>query len=891
MSQPSTSKFSSLARLLILSVVVVIPSLSRATAATPNLTFACKEDNDLYRIVSKKHPGLKRFDLPAKAVAAAPAGSGVLILASGYPGKTTALDAELFAAAAKKKLRLYVEYPGFLPGVKIGNPVNAVAERAVITSDAFGKHLKKLAIVSVNGMRFLPVKLGKTHIVAARVAGFDHAVFGLPPHTSPLLGELPDQQVMVGTTSLSGFITGRYAPQDAWREIWSTILAWLDPKANMAPLTWTPVVHVSYGRDEAMPADHERKAIERGIDWYRKANMIVHPSFEKLVEHDVRSRKIPQDSPMGDGKLGSLEAVLSTLHEDGTQTLSTVRRGDCIAETAMAMGLSSRLLGNKQSGKIARNLLDYYHFTSSARKRERGDVNDGNFGLSAWGITTDAWWNANYGDDNARLILGTLAVAAVQKEDRWDEAMMQCLLGNLRTSGKYGFRGDNLPVNVLSDRGWYSYFTDSPISYAPHFECYLWACYLWAYDKTGDKLFLDRAKTGIYMTMKQYTDGWRWTNGLSQERARIILPLAWLVRVENTSKHRAMLHKAVDGLLSLQVECGAIREEIGKLSNGLFPPSQSNAAYGTTEASLIARNGDPVSDLLYTVNFAFLGLHEAAVATRDAKIIKAANKLADFLCRIQVRSEDVPMVDGGWFRAFDDQRWEHWGSNADLGWGAWSIESGWTQGWITSVLALRQMKTSLWDLTSDSKIKRHHKRWRKIMLTPPAPPAPLLHDAAEKPVSYQNAPDKHYPDNANDLTNTRLGGRDYKHSDWVGWRGEDAVATIDLGKRLRIRQLAANSLRSVDAGILLPLQVTFSVSNDGKTFHQAAVIKRPDDASKSRRAAHRYEASGLRLKARYVRVHAKNIGTVPAGAHAAGSKAWVFLDELIVNAKEPAKKR
>ena len=33
---------------------------------------------------------------------------------------------------------------------------------------------------------------------------------------------------------------------------------------------------------------------------------------------------------------------------------------------------------------------------------------------------------------------------------------------------------------------------------------------------------------------------------------------------------------------------------------------------------------------------------------------------------------------------------------ADVGWGAWAIETGWTQAWITSVLALRQMRTSFW---------------------------------------------------------------------------------------------------------------------------------------------------------------------------------------------------
>jgi hypothetical protein len=46
-------------------------------------------------------------------------------------------------------------------------------------------------------------------------------------------------------------------------------------------------------------------------------------------------------------------------------------------------------------------------------------------------------------------------------------------------------------------------------------------------------------------------------------------------------------------------------------------------------------------------------------------------------------------------------------SNADVGWGAWSVESGWTQAWITSVLALRRLGTSLWDILSQRDLEAH----------------------------------------------------------------------------------------------------------------------------------------------------------------------------------------
>jgi hypothetical protein len=120
---------------------------------------------------------------------------------------------------------------------------------------------------------------------------------------------------------------------------------------------------------------------------------------------------------------------------------------------------------------------------------------------------------------------------------------------------------------------------------------------------------------------------------------------------------------------------------------------------------LLQENGDPVSDQLYVTGFALLGFHEAAAATGDKRIKAAENKLAEYLCRIQIRSEEIPVLHGTWFRAFDFKRWEPWASSADAGWGAWSLESGWGQSWTAAVLALRAHHSSLWELTESTHIR------------------------------------------------------------------------------------------------------------------------------------------------------------------------------------------
>jgi hypothetical protein len=290
---------------------------------------------------------------------------------------------------------------------------------------------------------------------------------------------------------------------------------------------------------------------------------------------------------------------------------------------------------------------------------------------------------------------------------RWDERVLRCLLANLRTTGRQGFRRPKLrdPESFADGRGWRFYRDSDFVDYAPHYQAYLWACYLWGYAATGYDGFLQSAKQAIRLTMEAYPDKWKWTNGLTQEIARMLLPLAFLVRVEDTAEHRGWLNRMIDELLAHMQPSGAIAEWIGRLENGAYTPPVSNESYGTREASLLQTNGDPVCDLLYTANFAFLGLHEAAAALGEERVQYAANRLAEFLCRIQIASAKHPNLHGAWMRSFDFAKWEYWGSSADAGWGAWCVETGWTNSWIAAVMARRQIGGSLFELKDNGSCK------------------------------------------------------------------------------------------------------------------------------------------------------------------------------------------
>lgn len=687
-----------------------------------------RDDNDLCTVLRDNDVDFTRVDRPEDASSRAKRGDGVLILADGYPDARTAVDPAVYRMARSRGVRMYVEFPAAAPGVDLGDVRTPEWERAVVATHAFAPRLKRLRILMVHKCSFVEVReadAGPTatglHLVLARVAGFDTAVYGLPEETLPLLFEHPSQDVLMATTKLSHFVTGRYAPAEAWASVWRWILTWLTKGEIVQRLRLTPTVRPTYTAASSLPDDVEQQAFRRGVRWYRQARLLIHPRWQEEARHRLHSYHDgtgpgPQgDWPVGDGRHGMIEGAGSYIYPDGTQDWRYFVRADCVGEASMAHAFGWALTEDGEARTIATNLNDFIYRGSIFAQGPRADPQSPSYGLLSWD-TKPPGDGIYYGDDNARSMLGTLAAAALLKTDRWDRDLLRCLLANLRTTGPSGFRVSRIREAELQARGWRHYWERDYILYAPHYESWLWACFLWAYRQTGFTPFLERTVKAIRMTMAAYPEKWHWTNGIQQERARMLLPLAWLVRLDDTPTHRTWLRRIADELLAHQDTSGAIREEIGSPGHGAYGPPASNAAYGTSEAPLIQQNGDPLCDLLYTTNFALVGLHEAAVATGAARYAEAVDSLTRFLCRIQVSSQIHPELDGGWYRAFDFRRWAYWASNADVGWGAWSIESGWTQGWITAVLGLRQTGTSLWELTSRSRIGDHTASLVPVML-------------------------------------------------------------------------------------------------------------------------------------------------------------------------------
>lgn len=658
---------------------------------------------DVVEVLNAKGVAVKFGNSINEVINKAPKRSAVLLLSVTYPevSQSFHLDEAMLRRIKEKGLKVFMEYPSAHPGVDIAHePKHMLLERAVITSDKFGERLPALSLLGLNDRYVLEAKdITDPLLIMAKVVGFDKAEYGLEnTEVWPLLFE--KDGVLLATTRLSNFITGRFGPAEHIKHVWNYILNWAMATDSFSIGSPSLTVQPMYPKDFALPADAGVESVRKGVEWFYKGRFFIDPSWQErwLKYQGDGTMPVgppnPYDIKNGDGSWGIIEGHASTIYNNGRQQYRYWLRSDVQGEAAMALSAAGSLLQNEAYKEQGRKLAD---FVLNHPKLWYGDNSPDDLrGLLGWSYTQP---HIFYGDDNARAILGIIGASAYLDEGRWDKQIIENILANFRTTGKNGFRGPSLDAQSITNEGWQHFNERDIINPHPHFESWLWACYLWLYDKTGYQPLLDKTKRAIAITMERYPN-WNWTNGIQQERARMILPLAWLVRVEDTPQHREWLDTMVTEIIKQQDASGAIREELGDGAKGMFGKTRSNAEYGLHEAPLIYENGDPVADMLYTCNFAFFGLNEAARATGDTRYQQAAKRLSDFLIRIQVNSDKHPGLDGAWFRAFDFNRWEYWASNADAGWGAWSTLTGWIQSWIIATQAQIQENTSFWEVSA-----------------------------------------------------------------------------------------------------------------------------------------------------------------------------------------------
>lgn len=612
---------------------------------------------------------------PESLIAAASEGEAIIFTADSYPALSGSpvLTEGFLQAAQKKQLRIYVEYPEEVGSLKFSMPEKRSFERTLLFRDIDGS--PKGTILAQHGCRLkkcncIPQEI---YLVSALVAGYRNAVFGIPETAEPVLFRHPEyDNVLIAASALSCFRRSRFAPAGEWRKIWQFIFD--DLGAGIVFPLWQMSVHPAYGKDDPLPENAEKTAFDNNVKWLDRWNISSH-----------------------DGPLVA-EGFDSLIDRDGFQRAHTRERSDNVAMSAVILAFDWAINGNVEHYDTACAIIDRLFKNPANICLDPGSPC---YGQMSFYENVPIY----YGSGNCLSMIGLLAAEELLGRKGHLKEILRCFLSVLRTTGKFGFRRPSFKVPGSFEVNTPEFYHEEEfILKCPHRQAAIWAGFLLAWQLTGHREFFEKAKTGIAMTMESFPD-LNWMNGISQEFARLLLPLAMLVRCEDTPEHRKWLSMTADALIELMTDDGALRESLGKRELGHFPPPDANEKYGKKEASLIQQEGDTGCDTLYTTGFALLGLHEAAMATGEKKYSDAADRLAGFSLRIQAASGDHPELAGAWIRGFDYELWDFWGSSADFAWGAWCAETGWGNAASAAALALRHLKCSIFDLALRNPMK------------------------------------------------------------------------------------------------------------------------------------------------------------------------------------------
>ena len=128
-----------------------------------------------------------------------------------------------------------------------------------------------------------------------------------------------------------------------------------------------------------------------------------------------------------------------------------------------------------------------------------------------------------------------------------------------------------------------------------------------------------------------------------------------------------------------------------------------------------------------------------------------------------------------------------------------------------------------------------------------------------------------------------IGGDRYSDGTWQGYWGNDISADFDFGKTTEIHHLTTHFFQDVYDWIMSPNSVEIYTSKDGAhyTLYRTLTVPNVTYASNTT-GIYSLQVDDLNIKARYVRVVAKNAGTLPSWHQAAGQPSYIFCDEFIL---------
>ncbi len=453
------------------------------------------------------------------------------------------------------------------------------------------------------------------------------------------------------TFDISNFTKARFAPIAKWHSIIKYIISFLSGSSEKI------VISPGYTNgfiDKTLSAS-PLECFNNAISWFNAADILIEG-----------------------GKQGVYEGYATEIKSTGIQKKAMEIRNDCCGETMLAYYMNHMLTGSKKALEISDNISDFIF--STMYTNEPGGILDG---MMKWSLTA---YNICYQDDVARSVIPQMMKCRYSGTTEHLDKCTRALEFLYKTTGTDGLRVTRTDNNQLNASE-IERLASEPAEYpSAHYTAYYLGALLLNYTMTENEKFKDMGIRGLESIMAVYPDTKR-CQSETQELCRLVLPLSLLYEATGLQKHKDMLYKVVSDLQEYRHKSGSYVEwDTGYSSR-----------YSRTEGdecSILTENGDPVTDLLYSINWLPVGFIQAYLITKDTMFIDLWKDITDFMVKSQIHSQ-YAAINGAWARGFDVELNEVFALPNDVGWGPWCIESGWTVAEIAAGIAMGLLKDTL----------------------------------------------------------------------------------------------------------------------------------------------------------------------------------------------------
>ena len=132
----------------------------------------------------------------------------------------------------------------------------------------------------------------------------------------------------------------------------------------------------------------------------------------------------------------------------------------------------------------------------------------------------------------------------------------------------------------------------------------------------------------------------------------------------------------------------------------------------------------------------------------------------------------------------------------------------------------------------------------------------------------------------NAIVNGLRGGLNFRDGHWQGYFGTDFETTITFNSIQRIDSVISSFYQYNLSWIFIPKQILVFTSMDGDNYYKRAKLSPQISAKQEGHFFKEFVMSFPEVEAKYIKIKAVNYGACPDWHPAAGSKSWLFVDEV-----------